>query len=331
MTNQHPHLTDNLGASETLTLCFQALLAQHGTETGYAAVNSALGLSFATAASDRGPGPMEWLGLARDARLHAAGDVFGLRMRDLHPVAASSGVDKLPEFGQHFVDSYLPLIRRALQHGQSVLARGGWPGDRCYEWGLITAEADDGLGVVGQVAGSEVAMPLVGPASQCYVIEEAMPREPEFDDLLKVALVSAEVLLGDRAEGPVGMVCGPGAYEVWRRRLLEDMQCTGMDSPSIEAHVMFTRQLIADREAGALFLGEACDRLTGVAAERAREAKAECAATAEAIQSLRVCLTGMPEGKSDENEEALVAALRQAAEADERLHDCLAALAGAIG
>jgi hypothetical protein len=328
----HPlRIDDDLGTCETLSLCLQALLATREIEVSYAELNAALGLSFLIAVDVKGGGPLDWLSLARDTRLAEGADIYGLRVRDMHPAAAAAGVDGLPEFGQHFVDSYIPLIRRALEHDQPVLARGGWPAGRSYEWGVITSVSTEGIGLAGFVTGATAAVPLVGPAAQCHVVEAVTPRRPDPEGLFRMALRSAIGFLRGDTGGRPGVVAGPRAYEAWYQRLIEDVASAGMADPSIEAHVVVIRSLVTNREAGALFFGHQRDRLVGAAAERSREVVAEFEATIDALQALRVLLAGMPEAKTGDNEAALGRAFQQAAQADERLRESIEAVAAAAG
>lgn len=137
---------------------------------------SLLGLGMALTAVDW-ECPRFWATYARHAHLPAAAALHGLRLRDLHPPDAAVGLQTSAEFPQHFSDSYVPLIERALEHGQPVLAWRGWPAPAEREWGVIVAA--DGGRLLGYAPGcGEAPVALEGAAHQVYVVEERRPAEP---------------------------------------------------------------------------------------------------------------------------------------------------------
>ncbi|UCC31209.1 MAG: hypothetical protein JSU86_02815, partial [Phycisphaerales bacterium] len=114
----------------SLTFALQALAHDAGYEINLDDLNAALGLPWMTPAVPRERDLACWPMYARDAFLAEAGRLFGMNIRDIHPPEAARGLNGFPEFQQHFDASYRPLILKALEHNQAVLAWQGWPGDR---------------------------------------------------------------------------------------------------------------------------------------------------------------------------------------------------------
>ena len=113
----------------------------------------------------------------RDARLIEAGKHFGMQIRDVHPPEAARGLEAAAEFDQHFDASYRPLILRALENNQGVIAWRGWAGERELSWGWIRIARDEGVGFRGATIWSERELNslrndlLVRPAVQLYIVE----------------------------------------------------------------------------------------------------------------------------------------------------------------
>ncbi len=113
----------------------------------------------------------------RDARLIEAGRQFGMQIREVHPPEAARGLEAAAEFDQHFNASYRPLILRALENNQGVIAWRGWAGERELSWGWIRSACDEGAGFRGATIWSEWELNtlrndlLVRPAVQLYIVE----------------------------------------------------------------------------------------------------------------------------------------------------------------
>jgi hypothetical protein len=164
------------GQCESLAVCLCSVLAGVDREIGYDELVAALGLGAAIVAV-RGEPPDQWPAFARDAALAPAAQAYGVRLRDLHPPDASRGLSSSVEFSWHFDDSYVPLIRRAIEIGQVALAWRGWPPPRQNLWGLVTAVCGDRL--LGYTLGDGGApSSLVGPSHQVYILEEVAREAP---------------------------------------------------------------------------------------------------------------------------------------------------------
>src|SRR5207245_829727 len=153
-------------------LALRAVAASAGAAFNYDDLCAALGISFTTVSTSAEPSPAHWLTYGRDLFIEPVGRMFGFALRDLHP--PDIGVDMLAaeEFPQHFELSYKPLIRRALENRQPVLAWRGWEGDFARDWGVITGtKGDDFIGAVPNAQLTHTA-----PAMQCYVVERFEPR-----------------------------------------------------------------------------------------------------------------------------------------------------------
>ncbi|MFQ5495938.1 MAG: hypothetical protein ACE5EX_11220 [Phycisphaerae bacterium] len=200
-------------------------------------LHAALGLCWTVTAVPWEPDPARWPLYARDAFLIPTGRLFGLSLREIHPPEAARGLPDHDEFRQHFDASYRPLILRALEHGQSVLAWGGWDRGRELMWGLIRETCAEGVGFRGLIhrAGAPPATAaicaaapsegeaepalLAGPAVQVYVVEDVTPATPSADDLLGLALDHARRTISNELHDRLGVLTGPTALDLWARRL----------------------------------------------------------------------------------------------------------------
>ena len=178
--------------SESLTFAVRAVARQAGFEIDHAGLREALGWPESgddptgvrgaaraeACGSLLGPGT---IALGRSFRLIEAGKRFGMQIREVHPPEAARGLEDAPEFEQHFDASYRPLILRALENRQSVLAFRGWAGERERSWGWIRSACNEGVGFRGSTIWSEQELEtlrddlLVRPAVQVYVIERVTP------------------------------------------------------------------------------------------------------------------------------------------------------------
>ncbi len=128
--------------SFTLTDSLCAVARRRGRELPRDELHATLGLSFLIGVpTDETIPPHVWPMLARDAFIVEGARIFGFGIRDVHPPEAAVGLDHVSAFRQHFEASYEPLIARALENNQAVLAWQGWPGEDAYQWGVIGSAA----------------------------------------------------------------------------------------------------------------------------------------------------------------------------------------------
>ena len=203
-------------------------LIRHVTQRGVAiepdVLTVALGWPFLVCAVPDETRCRFWPHYARDAFLVEACRLFAITVRPLHPPEAARGLADSAEFRQHFDASYRPLVMRALENGQGVLAWRGWAAVEVPVWGVITAACDDGVGLTGFACGSAASdedrvAPLESPPVQLYVVESIDVREPSSSDwdrhLNAVASASVRSELDER----FGIVTGPRAIDLWMRVL----------------------------------------------------------------------------------------------------------------
>ena len=241
---------EGLAFAESLPLCLEGILAAAGAQTRYDELNCALGSSFAVCARRGDTTPGEWASLARDTHLADAAALFGVRVRDLHPCCAADGLAAAPEYQEHFVDSYVPLIRGSLESGEAVLAWRGWAGKLGVQWGVLTGGTDGGLGLEGVVPGAEKPVPLTSAALQCYVVEAVAPRVPDSAEVLRCGVEAVARLTEHAASSSTGLATGVDAYDCWAASL--DAEGSAAVSP---VHAAFAGNVVGNREAGIRFLG----------------------------------------------------------------------------
>lgn len=239
------------GRDSSLTLALEALLRWAGGNVRYRSLNASLALSLRTTAVRRDACLGTWSTYGCDAFLEDTADAFGLRLRDLHPPEASVGLSDHAEFRQHFDASYAPLIRRALENNQPVLAWQGWPDVRAALWGIITQTSDQGVGFAGTTMwshGQIVALP--DPPIQLYVVEECIPRDPDDAELLRHTLRRFASTLRSQLNGDPDVVTGPDAYDLWSARLSHEEPCPTCGPRGGRCHVQHARCVTSDRASG---------------------------------------------------------------------------------
>ncbi len=317
-------------AQESLSLATLALLDSAGQRSRYRDINAALGLSFTITAATVQGSVARWPAFARDANLLPAADLFGIRLRDLHPPHARRGLEQSREYREHFLDSYLPLIETALANGQPVIAFRGWPDPWSDHWGIITATSNDGLGLAGCTAGSDSMLALKEPALQCYVVEELAPRQPDDAALLRAAVGAARCFLYNRSDGEADVVTGPEAYDRWRIRLDADLRDPAGLEVAAAAHAAFASTIVANRAAAALFLGDRRASADDTFRNPLDEWLAACQAAGEALAPL--CDVGAitAAAAGSPGIEELIAGLLRARSADQRARDCADTLASLV-
>lgn len=217
------------GRCQSLVHAVCEIARRAGHDLNHDDLSAALGLCWSPVAVPAEPDLGQWPMYARDAFLPEAGRLFGLTIRDIHPPEAARGLDTAAEFAQHFDASYRPLIRRALEHDQPVLAWQGSVGERGMCWGVIRGVCDGGVGFSaevydrGEATGSREAIALAQPPVQLYVVESAAPSRPETGALIELVLRNADIVLSNGLADRFGVVTGPGAYDMWIERL--EVQC----------------------------------------------------------------------------------------------------------
>jgi hypothetical protein len=209
----------------SLPLALRAVVQKAGGHVDFDDLCAAMGLPFLFTAAPEESDLSRWLMYGRDAFLVPAGRLFGLTIRDMHPPAAARGLDRAEEFRQHFDASYRPLIQRALEHGQAVLAWRGWPAPFDLHWGLITSACEDGVGFHGRVYAShetDYELVLESPAVQCYVVESITPIAPKRDVVFKMALRHAHTICRTDLSDRLNVLTGERAFEEWHRLAQSD-------------------------------------------------------------------------------------------------------------
>ncbi len=206
---------------ESLLHAVQAIARNANLDIDADDLRAAMGLPFLVTAVPDEPDLGRWMRYARDAFLIPAARLFGMTIRDLHPPAAACGLRDRAEFRQHFDASYRPLIHRALENNQPVLAWQGWPGDASMLWGVITDTSDNDIGFVGRIHSSEstyVKHEFQAPPVQLYVVEAITPRTPLPHDLIDLSFDHARIALRNELTTHFGVQTGPTALDVWVNR-----------------------------------------------------------------------------------------------------------------
>lgn len=245
---------------QSLASALGAIARDAGFELNRDDANAALGMCWSPVAVPAEADLGCWSMYARDAFLPTMGQLFGLTIRDIHPPEAARGLNASAEFAQHFDASYRPLICRALEHGQSVLAWQGWPGKFDMSWGIIRAAGEGDVGFVGETFGngdlSESREPIafVRPPVQLYVVEEITPRQPDPAELIGLVMRNMETVLSNGLAESVGVVTGPAAYDLWIERIdaATDSGCANAEIAG--AHVRLAAATRAGCECGIRFL-----------------------------------------------------------------------------
>jgi len=264
----------------------------------------ALGLPFLLCADPDAPNVASWSGLANDVGLVEAAALFGIRLRALHPRSAAAGVDPRHEFALHFRDSYVPLIRRALAHNQTVLCWRGWPDPMQYAWGLVTDGRADSDELTGKIAGCAQPLPLATAALQCYVVEEVNAQLASPADVLACGATAVARLHEEcAAAGP--HIAGAFSWHLWCERLSASAHAAQIDD-----HRHLAIELIRDRNSGLRWLTAHAAELPGV--------DQEAAILREQLAAIVECLLDFTTALPQEGSTTLRDRLSAAAEAEQR-------------
>lgn len=228
------------GEHESLAVCLRAVLAGVGQERPYPELLATLGLGLAVTATGQ-ERPQAWPTYARDLNLPQTGELYGLHIRPLHPPGAAAWLGTSREFPAHFRDSYVPLIVRALEHGQAVLAWRGWPPPADRLWGLIGSWDSEHLS--GCCPGHPEPVRLAGAAHQVYIVEEWRPEEAHWDEprLFQTAVRHA-LRFWRSPPAPADYELGLAAWRSWTAAAERDAQACSAALTVLAA----SRQALAD-------------------------------------------------------------------------------------
>ena len=249
MRSFHIPATDPNEHPESLALALLTVLQAHASHATYDDLAVALGLAFMTCGDRDEPDVAAFADLARDVALEPAAELFGVRVRPLHSRTTTETLTPSPEFALHFRDSYVPLIQRAVAHGQPVLAWRGWPTPADRNWGLVT-EADAAGGLRGVVPGCPDVVPLDSAALQCYVVEEVAARSPAPADILACGAAGLARLDEECADHGT-RVAGAFAWRLWGDRL---RSVSDGDDAGLAPHLNLARHVSANRQTAGRWL-----------------------------------------------------------------------------
>ena len=225
-----------------------------------------------------------WMTEGHDALLGRTAPRFGIRLRELHPPEAAAGLECAPEFAQHFEASYKPLIERALEHDQPVLASGGWPGKASSQWGIITSVCKEGVGLCGTTPGSSSEpVPLAAPPVQAYVVEVIAPRVPPDNELLRLVVRNACVVVQNQTDSRFGVTTGPTVYDVWLERLRHKHVCATCGERGAGCHQRMASAVTLARESAVEFLSRHHDAVPEPARHTVNALIAECNGVIQAL------------------------------------------------
>ncbi len=262
---------------ESLAVCLRAILAAHDIDVAYEELTATLGLGAAVVATDYDELGW-WATYARDATLIATAERFGVQLRELHPPEAAVGLAESSEYGRHFQDSYVPLIREALEQGQPVLAWRGWPPPRDRLWGVLVEQTDDMLLGLTLWHGGR-PLPLIGPAHQVYIVER-VTRTPEqafgpAEQFVYAAEQAIDMWHGKWGRA-AGVVTGAAAYDRWCQALSDASQRSvrGMSLP--RQHSQLVRVFVSARRYLATWLRSIASGLRAEHVELAAHWAAAC-------------------------------------------------------
>ena len=243
-------------------MVLQAILRWAGADVPYDHLVGALGLSLLTTSTGRHDDCVgDWPAYGRDFALPEAAELYGLRLRAMHPPEAAKGLSDSPEFAKHFADSYRPLVLQAVDNRQPVLAWQGWPDSQRLMWGVITESSDQGVGLAGTTSRSDGrTVPLVRPPVQLYVVEEVSPRQPADEALLDCTLTAGRRALDGTFTNHRGVVAGSAAFDQWIARLSGEPTCPACGHGDAACHHHLARSLAHARESAGRFFENMGDR-----------------------------------------------------------------------
>lgn len=236
---------------DSLAFALEVVAENAGIAIDHDDLCALMGLPWLGCAVPHGEDMSRWSMHARDAFLIEAGRLFGMQIREIHPPRAARGLDRAAEFDQHFDASYRPLILRALEHHQPVLAWQGWQGDRSLSWGLIHEKCADGVGFRGATYWSaseracDAIVPLVRPPTQVYIVERITPSVAQGESILDASLEHARAAFRNELADRCGLVTGTAAWNEWIARFQNGKaddgseQCAASIRASLECGLRF--------------------------------------------------------------------------------------------
>ena len=314
---------------ESLAVALRAIAAASDVELDYDDLCAALGVSVTAVATRLEPTPGWWTTYGRDLFVEPAAALFGISLRNLHPPDVGIELLTVDEYVQHFEASYAPLIRRAVENGEPVLAWQGWECSSWVFWGVITGFDEYGLtGTALGIGGENVR--LATAALQCYVVERCEPHLPPRGDLFENAIHHADIYMNRAPLSPVGpeppiIVTGPSAMDRWEHWLVsEDV------TPEVwNDHCYHAACIRAARESAARFL-LSCRQVAGAdGAELVNDAMAHCQALAAQLTDSCDADGVQKKFATPGGREELRRSVQLAEAEDRRLALCIERLAGA--
>ena len=249
------------GRWESLTLSLLAISSWRGVELQFRSINAALGLSFMISSPvDESVSLAWWMTYGRDAFLKSTSEMFGIKLREIeinHAVPNTS-----PESFESFNKDIKPQIVESISHGKPVIAWQGWPDYHSYLWGIITGQNDSELGLSGTTMWSNgTSLSLVAPPVRLYVVEECEPKQPESNELLKVAIRNARTIVRNELDSSLGVVTGLPAYHRWLAWLSVDPESHREGDRSPNCHYQMSCFVTHNRESALRFLDHYKDGL----------------------------------------------------------------------
>lgn len=242
---------------ESLAVSLRAIAAEHGCRVGYDAIIAGLGLGSLITTTQSDP-VGKWMTFARDAQLHEVTERLGLRTRAMHPPEAALRLAESAEFPDHFRDSYVPLIARALDHGQRILAWRGWSPPRENLWGVIIGMR--GNTIVGHSLWHEGTPTVLSAAAHSVIVVEGSAEsahEPPTEDVVRLAAAAVvEQYFGSWSNDPA-VLTGDRAYAHWERTILSHAVESRDHLAAARQNAFHMRVLISSRRHLARFLREA--------------------------------------------------------------------------
>ena len=257
----------------SLANALRLILHRNGCDADIDDLHAALADPWSFCAATTDPDAARWPLYARDRHLVAAGRLFGLTIRPIHPPEAAKGLSDAKEFRQHFAASYCPLILRALEHEQPVLAWRGWPGRWDAVWGIIRKPCSGEVGFSGSItaegcptlrgdgpnkSGEGDTLELVSPPTQVYVVERVQSRKPDPEVLLHAAFDHARDVLTDGPVEAFGVVAGRSAWDRWLETLAriesEPAGATSTRAAFATAHALLARSVVESHQCAERFL-----------------------------------------------------------------------------
>lgn len=333
MASHATPVSGTIESSFSLTDSLCAVARRRGTELQRDDLHAALGLPLMIgAATDETIPPHVWPLLARDAFIVEGARVFGFGIRDVHPPEAAVGLDHVSAFRQHFEASYAPLIARALENNQSVIAWQGWPKEEAYHWGVIgsAGKGDSQMGIVGrpgsQLRGDETCaseVELVDPPVQLYVIETYDPAEPTADELFQMACRHARRALENHCGDRFGVTTGPPAIDLWIDRVRRLDGGDGRFPARVADHQSCAREFAAGFHSGIRFLKRQHLRAHATQQKSILDLSASCHKAATALTSFSKATFSTANGDPTGLQDTLV---RQLTDTRAAASDLLAAM-----